>query len=167
MSETLIEFDVVGDPVPQGSTRAFAIRKGKGEGAPIVGVGTTNDPSGSIAKWRADIRAAFDGALEERPTPMPLAGAVGFVIEFRKARPKSHYLPANRSRPVPVLRLDAPTWPVGPPDLDKLERAVLDALKLKAYDDDAQVCRMRSHKIYAERGGATIRVLPLSPDAVT
>jgi Holliday junction resolvase RusA-like endonuclease len=162
MSDILLEFDVVGDPIAQGSTRAFALRKGKK--GPIVGIGTTNDPSGTIAKWRADVRAAFDAAWPVGTEvgrdwfPIPKGTPVAMVLEFRIDRPQSHYLPANRSRPERALRLDAPTWHTSPPDVDKLERAVLDALTHKAYDDDAQVARVRKHKLWSDRPGVTVRI---------
>ena len=50
-------------------------------------------------------------------------------------------------------RLGAEARPTGTPDGDKLERAILDALKWGgAYEDDAQVTDMHWRKRYATPG---------------
>jgi Holliday junction resolvase RusA-like endonuclease len=146
----MIEFEVIGDPVGQGNLRAFE-HKGR--------VITATSNAGKLSRWRTDVRAAFDGAiLGHGSYQWPRRCPVDMVVEFRIRRPKGHYLPANRSRPAPELRLDAPTWHTGSPDLDKLTRAMFDALTLKAYADDALVVRVKAHKVYSERPGATVRI---------
>ncbi len=174
MTTLIAEFTVVGTPVPQGSTRAFA-GKGKAAGRAFL----TNDPTGSISKWRGDIRAAFmeyersevDAAVREPLSGRdprferiaPHAGPVSMRLTFRLARPKSHYLPANAKRPKPELRADAPTWCAGGPDLDKLVRAVLDALTGVCYVDDALVAVIGATKEFspAGRAGVDVRVSAL------
>lgn len=163
---TLIaEFTVVGTPVPQGSTRAFA---GKGKAAGKVF--TTNDPQGTIARWRADIRAACREWGIANPGSRyaeignSTTGPISMRLTFRLPRPKSHFLPANSKRPEPVLRDDAPYWAAGKPDGDKLERAVLDALTNILYADDAQVVVVGKTKQYANPGeqpGVDVRVSAL------
>ncbi len=144
MTATLIRFEVPGRPVPQGSARAFA-GKGRAAGRAFL----TNDPTGSIGKWRGDIRAALGNLKPERP----VAGPVRMDLTFGLARPKSHYLPATKSRPLPVLRSDAPALCLSAPDTDKLERAVLDALTDVVYLDDAQVFEVNGRKVWVEAGG--------------
>lgn len=147
-----VTFEVVGRPIPQGSTRAFAIRKGGGKGAPIVGVGTTNDASGSLSKWRGDIRNAATLVLEDGFART--IGPVRVELVFRLRRPASHYLPANKSRPKRVLRPDAPLWCSAGPDLDKLVRAVMDALTGVVYIDDQQVFDLAdTRKVWSEEDG--------------
>lgn len=145
---TRLEFFVEGQPVPQGSTRSFA-RNGRQV--------TTNDPTGRIERWRGDIRTAVRPAL---PTAWePLTGPVALGVTFFFARPASHYLPANRSRPERVLRPDAPVWVTGQPDVDKCYRAVLDALTHVVYCDDAQVVSvLPTEKRWATLPGAAITV---------
>lgn len=164
MSTLIAEFTVTGTPVPQGSTRAFA---GKGKAAGKVF--TTNDPQGTIARWRADIRAALRAADATTMLPadprLPVGNrAVSMRLSFRMPRPKSHFLPANSKRPEPVLRDDAPTWAAGKPDIDRLERAVLDALTGLCYVDDEQVVVVGKTKAYANPGeqpGVDVRVSAL------
>lgn len=159
MATLISEFTVVGTPVPQGSTRAFA---GKGRAAGKVF--TTNDPSGTIARWRADIRAAMQATLSE-PVSYDLgAGPISMRLAFRMPRPKSHFLPANSKRPEPVLRPDAPHWAAGKPDGDKLARSCLDALTGIAYLDDEQVVVIGITKAFANPGeqpGVDVRVSAL------
>ena len=57
-------------------------------------------------------------------------------------------------RPKTVKR----SFPAVAPDLDKLIRAVLDALTGIAYDDDGQVVSIHAHKIYGERTGLLVRI---------
>src|SRR5689334_16714836 len=75
--------------------------------------------------WRSAVLEAGAGAMFERSRA---TGPVAVQLVFRLPRPKAHFLPANRSRLEPVLRLDAPAYPMSPPDIDKLARAALDAL---------------------------------------
>lgn len=62
-------------------------------------------------------------------------GPVSVRITFRFARPKSHYTAAGE------LKADAPVYahPLRRGDIDKLARAVLDALTGTAFQDDRQV----------------------------
>jgi crossover junction endodeoxyribonuclease RusA len=89
-------------------------------------------------------------------------GAVQVDCEFRMPRPLSHHVAASPLKPV---RPDAPAWPAGKPDVDKLVRTVLDALTGVSYADDSQVVRVVGRKVYASRGadgiplaGVTVRV---------
>lgn len=136
----LAEFTVVGTPVPQGSMRSFE-RGGR--------TFTKSSNAGPLERWRGDIRAAVPEQLAALP---PETGAVGLRLMFRFARPASHFWPANSRRPTPVLRADAPVWVTKPPDGDKLDRAVMDALTGIVYVDDAQVVQRGSTKRYAEPG---------------
>ncbi len=142
----ILEVFVAGTPVPQGSTRAFGGKKGtKAEGK----VFTTNDPSGSIERWRGDIRSAVKHAQRESWPTLPLAEPIAMRMSFRLTRPKAHFLPATKSRSRPELRLDAPHWAPSGPDVDKLARAVLDALTGLVYSDDSQVVSIVAAKRYA------------------
>ncbi len=138
---------VPGIPVPQGSTRAFA-RNGR--------VHTTNDPSGRIERWRGDIRSAVTAEIRvthgDASDWYMLADPISMRLSFRMPRPASHFLPANGKRSAPVLRLDAPHWTPSGADIDKLARAVLDALTGVVYADDSQVVSVVAAKRYATPG---------------
>ena len=132
----MVAFFVAGTPAPQGSKRFLGVHGGKGVLA--------ESASEAVRSWRADVRAAAAPLF-----PAVLAGAVRVEVEFRLARPKSVSV---RARPRPTAR----------PDLDKLVRSTLDALKSAgAYGDDSQVVELRAVKAYATAGqpaGAVIGV---------
>jgi crossover junction endodeoxyribonuclease RusA len=132
---------VVGTPRPQGSKDQFGREASKG-----------------LPAWRSDIRTAA-GELEW-DTAAYWEPPVVMSITFRFERPNTHYLPANSRRAARELRLDAPTYPMprNGSDLDKLVRAVLDALTGLVYRDDSQVVHIETWKQYGERPGADITV---------
>jgi crossover junction endodeoxyribonuclease RusA len=107
---------VPGTPAPQGSLKAFARRGG---GHPIV---TSDNPR--MMPWRADVAAIVRAAIGPAilyPTG-PVSIGLSFVLPRRAAEPK-RITPAHTRKP----------------DLDRLTRAVADALTGLVYADDAQV----------------------------
>jgi Holliday junction resolvase RusA-like endonuclease len=100
-----------------------------------------------------------DVATEWGKAPMR-EGHVTITCVFAFARPESHYLPANSKRPTKAIRIDAPTAHIKAPDIDKLCRAVLDALTGRAYKDDAQVIALTAMKVWSYDGSTTIEILP-------
>jgi crossover junction endodeoxyribonuclease RusA len=133
---------VPGPAQPQGSTRAFVVTP-KGGGKPRAVV-TSDNPR--MRPWRAEVRDAALQQWGERvlwPT-----GAVEVSAEF--------VLPIPRSK-----QTKRKAWPVFPevkPDLDKLGRALLDALTGCAFKDDAQVGRlvlMKRYELCAEESAHT------------
>ena len=76
----------------------------------------------------------------------PSDGSVLLTIEFRFPRPSGHF--GKRG-----LRPSAPPTMFRRPDLDKLVRAILDALTdAGAFRDDAQVDEIRARKRYCTDG---------------
>lgn len=132
---------IVGTPVPQGSMRMF----------PSGGMAHSNAPA--LRGYRGDIQSAWDTVRGSITT-----GPVEMSCVFAFPRPKNHYLPANTKRPTPVLKADAPFFHIGPPDVDKLLRAVFDALTGRAYADDAQIVRAKGVKTWDEYGWTRIEI---------
>ena len=119
-------FKVSGIPATQGSTRGFAIKnKTTGKYRAVI----THDNKKTMP-WRALIAAAASNA-----TPTMIDGPVDITLTFILPRPASVSV---AKRPMPCCK----------PDLDKLERAVLDALTGIAYQDDAQVVALIATKRY-------------------
>jgi len=119
---TMLEVYVAGNPAPQGSKRH-------------VGNGRMIESSKRLHPWRSTIAAAvrfdmLEGALAFR-------GAVVVALDFVMPRPVST---PRRFTPPAVKR----------PDIDKLARAVLDAITGIAIADDSQVVELIATKRIAE-----------------
>lgn len=126
---------VYGRPAPQGSKRSL------GAGRPLI------ESSKFVKPWRADIR---DHVINEYRGPVldePLCVELGFLMPRPSSTPK-RYTPFAMKRP----------------DIDKLTRAVLDALSSAGvWADDARVVELYATKAIAEsdeRPGVFIRVRP-------
>lgn len=118
----MISFFVNGVPIPQGSMRAFSV----GGKARMKSDNKRTNP------WRADVGAVAARVMDGAP---PLTGPVRVRVVFALPRPAS--VPKDR-RGMPSVE----------PDLDKLGRAILDALTGVVYRDDGQVVQLLTGKHY-------------------
>lgn len=142
-----LTFTVRGRPVPQGGLTAY----NRGDRAVL-----THKRRPELEAWRAAIATEARAVIGDAPL---IDGPVAVDLVFRFPRPASHYLPANGRRPVRELRLDAPEYHTSRPDLDKCERAGLDALTAVVFGDDCQVADLHGVKRYvAETGGPGVEV---------
>jgi Holliday junction resolvase RusA-like endonuclease len=145
IANALNAFDdnVEGTPQPQGSSRAF-MHKGR----PVI---TSANPK--LRPWRARLDTSFAARVGDRS---PMIGPVSVTMTFRMPRPKSH---TGASGLTPSARGAAPDTR---PDVDKLARAVNDALTTAGVlYDDSQITRIIAAKRYAdphEAPGVTIAV---------
>lgn len=118
----MIEFEVVGTPAAQGSKRH-------------VGGGVMVEQSKKLKPWRAAVAAAARDVAEGAP----LDGPLSIDVEFRFPMPKS------RSKTLHQVGRGPKT---SAPDLDKLVRAVGDALKEGGLiRDDALFVRVSAVKV--------------------
>jgi len=124
----LLNLVVWGDPVPQGSKRAFVVTGRDGRPRPVV----AESAGPALRSWRSDLVEQARAALGEAgPSLGPLAVTVVFHLR-RPKRPRS-------------------AEPERRPDLDKLVRAVLDGLQTAGvFRDDAQVVSLWGRKRYAD-----------------
>ncbi len=126
-----IEFFVRGVPRPKGSWRSVTKRYMKPSSE------TTTD-------WLADVRAVAMSHFRASPS----TGAFRLNLTYHFMRPKKHY---RTGKYVDQLRADAPVYHMQPPDLDKLDRAVFDALTHVVYVDDCQAVRGSHAKYWVDR----------------
>lgn len=138
-----VRFIVPGAPVPQGSKRVVR--------------GRLIDVNKGLKPYRAEVAAAAAEAIG-LPTHSPEAlaaamadhhptrQAVAVAMRFGLVRPRGHY---GTGRNAERLKPSAPAWPATKPDVDKLERAVLDALTGVLWADDAQVVVLSADKVYS------------------
>jgi crossover junction endodeoxyribonuclease RusA len=140
---------VAGTPAPQGSKRGYA-RQGAGGKLHVSMV----ESSDRVKPWREDVRQA---CLEVQPKGWEWLGGESLVVKIVFVMPRR--------------KADRPTKPTAPhtqkPDLDKLERAVLDAIgSAGVWGDDSQVVALHGYKRRAEPGeptGAMIHIEPFDP----
>ena len=133
-----MKFTVLGSPIPQGSMKAFTP---KGWKRPIL----TSDNK-KTKPWRQDVGqiclAELHGSPAGRGVPMRV------MIAFYFERPKSVKSLAEKTTK---------------PDIDKLARAVLDAITGIAFEDDSQVTELFVTKSYGNPARAEITVTEVLP----
>lgn len=134
---THVAFITQGIPTPKGSTTRMP------NGATLP-AGTAASRK-RMAQWAQDIRNDAKRAMQGEP---PWVGGIRLMVEFRLPVPLSSirkyqygWLPHTKK-----------------PDVDKLFRALSDALTGIVWRDDAQVCISAINKVYAWDGltGASI-----------
>jgi len=125
----ILEFTVPGEAKPQGSKRGFVTKTGK-----VAMVEMAGRP---LKQWREMITfLARNERINQQWEPFqkgPMAVELVFGMR-RPLKPKD-------------------TTPTTRPDVDKLVRAVLDALTdAHIWQDDSQVVSLRAEKTYTEPG---------------
>lgn len=132
-----IEFTVPGIPRPQGSKRH-------------VGKGIMVEMSKYVANWRSLVSlASWDAMQGLQPVCKPSVVSIG--VEFYFDRPQSHYTRSG-------LRPTAATGHTVKPDVDKLLRALLDAMAQIVFEDDSQVRIVGAAKFYGSIAETKVRV---------
>jgi Holliday junction resolvase RusA-like endonuclease len=145
----LVAFTVYGKPEPQGSVKAFVPTYKSGQpvrrdGGQIVVNLTTDNPA--LKAWRQGAKVeALGGLIEYGASIVPSEGAVRVEATFYLQRPKAH---CGTGRNANTVKASAPAHPVGRPDVDKLLRALLDALTDTVVADDSQVVETLARKVY-------------------
>jgi crossover junction endodeoxyribonuclease RusA len=105
------------------------------------------ETSPRVKGWRGAVADAARLAVNAAGAKQ-FAGDVCVDVTFRWIKPKSH------------ARLRAGEAPGTPrrADIDKLSRAILDALTGVVYDDDRQVAMLTARRVWADGEGADITV---------
>lgn len=130
--DRLVAFTVYGTAAPQGS-KTVATSGGKS---------WVRDDNRAVEPWRNAVAAAAVEAMHGRP---PFAGAARLEATFAFQRPRSHYRTGKHAG---QLRPSAPVYCDRRPDLDKLLRAIGDALSGVVVTDDARVVEVAAAKVY-------------------
>jgi Holliday junction resolvase RusA-like endonuclease len=139
-----LEFFVAGLPITQGSKRAFTNK--------YTGRAVLVEDAEKLKPWRWSVGVTAAQAMAKRPF---IQGPVRIRLQFLFPRPKSHY---GTGRNHNVLKASAPSWPTGKPDLDKLQRAVFDALTHVVWADDSQVTEVFAMKRYNPEPGVLVGI---------
>ena len=137
-----ISIMVYGDPAPQGSKT-------------YLGKGVLVESSKRVKPWRQAVKFAALEVLrradfyEDVAFDCPVKVSIRFYLHKPKSAPKKRYYPDRK------------------PDLDKLIRSTLDALKeAGCYKDDSRVVKIEADKCYAELSGAQILIEEMPPAAL-
>tara|TARA_Y100000310_G_scaffold241983_1_gene246136 strand:- start:445 stop:885 length:441 start_codon:yes stop_codon:yes gene_type:complete len=124
MTSKGIEFFVAGKPETQSGMKTVVTGGGKFR---MISSGSKGLPF-----WRQRIATEAQAAMDGAPLfGGPLAVAAHFMVPRPKSRPKK-YQHADKQ-----------------PDIDKLLRALLDALTGTIYEDDRQIVQVNVRKAYA------------------
>lgn len=131
----MIHFTVYGKPQPQGSAKAFvynAFNRRTNQMQPRAAITSDNK---NLKPWRQQVsQTAIEAAKGEI---IPRGTPVSIWLMFYFDAPASLSKKASRMKTTK-------------PDIDKLERAVLDALTGTIFEDDAQVAIVRKQKCFAQ-----------------
>lgn len=108
--------------------------------------------------WQSRVTSVAMDAWKDAPL---LTSATFIEMIWVFSRPKCHYRTGKNAH---ILRDDAPKYPDGKPDTDKLRRAIFDALTGVIWDDDCRAVKDPGFKRWAmegEKEGCLITIEPL------
>lgn len=161
---TTLVFTVIGKAEPKGSTRTLPaghVMQRLKRRQPVVihdfrelataTITTSDNPE--VKKWQSAVHKAAWSANQDRPAERRQDfqhGAIQLRVRFFLPRPTG----LAKSYDGPHLKK---------PDLDKLIRAVKDALKTVIWDDDSQVVHVDAWKAYAAVGDEPRAEIALAP----
>ena len=144
--DDVVAFVVDGAPAPQGSKVARTTPGGAGY------VHESN--RAKLEPWRAAVAARAREAMGGRP---PLTGPLELDVAFLFGRPRAHY---RTGRHAGELKPTAPIYCDKRPDLDKLLRAIGDAITGIVAVDDAAIVELHARKAYGSPSAQiAVRVL--------
>lgn len=132
---------VAGTPIPQGSKRAWYNQQTKQ-------VMMTEDAGARHTTWRHELSGQARQAMADAGYIEPFRQPIHIGLHFKLHRGLGHY---GSGRNTEKLKPSAPPFPIKPPDIDKLTRAVLDSLTSIVWVDDSQVVRMTCTKAWVDR----------------
>lgn len=169
-----LEVTIYGEASGKGSSVSIPARRGDGsiimfrtkKGKMMPKMIHKQDAKGAGA-WASSVAQATGERMAELDQGM-IAKGVPVVVEMTFYRPRNagHF---GTGRNSDLLKSSAPAVPVVRPDIDKLERAVLDALKGVAWHDDGQVAGTSVWKDFGEPARLELRLwaLPATVGDVT
>lgn len=143
----MIKFEVPGIPNAQPRQR-HRLRRTKAGKTFVQNYTSERDP---VIPYKSCVRLCCKEAM--KGTPM-IEGPIKVELLFVMPRPKG-LIWKNK----PMRRLEH----IKTPDLDNLEKAVLDSLKQVAWRDDSQVCRVVKEKIVAAGNESARTIVWIEP----
>lgn len=158
-----LEVVIYGVAKTKGSTRSFVPKKKGGQPARRPDgrllVITKNDAGPDAEIWAGSIAKACAEQMEKTGLNMTRSGGVWIELVFYRPRNKGHF---GTGKNAAVLKDSAPAYPDVKPDIDKLARCALDALKGIVWNDDGQVVAMPTFKTFGDPARLEMRFWQLS-----
>jgi len=137
-----VSFRAAGTPIPQGSKRVW-VKDGK----PMM----AEDQGDRHASWRREVTAAATEAMWRAEIKEPSGDPLSVLLTFFFTRGLGQYGTGKNAQ---TVKATAPAYPHKPPDLDKLVRAVFDAITdARLWVDDGQVVSFTARKRFIDRYG--------------
>lgn len=127
---TSVHVQGYGRPAPQGSKRH-------------VGGGRFVEMSKGLPAYR---KAIVDACTDAGVSGVRLSGPLAINVTYFMPRPKTHFTSRGDLKP------SAPEWCITTPDIDKVQRALFDALGpngAQVIDDDRLIVDVRARMVYA------------------
>ena len=140
----VLSVTVLGPAASQGSKTPIRNKQGQAVGS--------RESSKKVKPWRQDVKALMVEELER--TSLSYDGdhsftlwdeAVFVALRIYVLRPKGHFNSKGQLKPT------APQYPPSGLDVDKVQRAVGDAMKGIWVRDDARISKWDSERLYDER----------------
>lgn len=146
MREHIFAFFVPGRPIPQGSMAAITIG-GKARIVHSKRKSKTGKPRESVQSWRKRAAHAAREAMEGEPFDGPVRVSAVFALDKPKSRRKRDEYPDRK------------------PDLDKLARALGDALEGVVVTQDSRIVEWRVRKRWSGEDMAEgVRVMVIATE---
>lgn len=115
----------------------------------------TVDSNKNLAPWRADAIWYLRRAMQQQMV-VQYTGPVLVRATFMYRRPAAHY---GTGRNALILKPSAPTFKASAPDLDKLQRALGDALtQAGVLRDDCLIVGWHTRKLWGEAGEVQLSI---------
>ncbi len=127
----MIEISIPGNPISK--KRPRFVKRGNF-------ARTYNEQQTEEGKFIANVLQQIEGHE-------PYTGPVQMECVFCFKRPKYHYRTGKNAK---QLKRTAPEFPIKKPDIDNCEKFVLDCFNDIVFQDDAQVVKMSSSKVYGD-----------------
>lgn len=148
-----VEFTVPGEPKGKGRHRTRIATSHAGK--QFVATYTPKE----TASYENLVRLMASEAMAGRPPIQE--GGVSLVLSVALSVPRSW------SGKKQARALLGEIMPTGKPDLDNIEKAVLDGMNKVVFRDDSQVCRVTKSKRYGATPGVHVSVEPIGVDLLS
>lgn len=165
-----ITFKVSGDPRPKGSVTAFCANWPRTHAKVILLCRNliagckwypkcvVTPAAKGLKPWEKKVAVAAQAAMAAEPQPWEEGVIV--IIEFFIKRPQAHY--GTGKNKLIMKDFAKKLLCIKKPDIDKISRAVNDAMTGIVYRDDAQVVCEAHVKKYGKHPGIKVRCRPVS-----